>query len=326
MASFGNLKRLNLRDIWSHEATEFTPWLAENIADLGEALGLELEVDQKDASVGDFFLDLLAKDLGTNRTVVIENQVTGTDHDHLGKLLTYASGFDASIVIWIAENIREEHRQALEWLNERTNDDTEFYGVVIEVLQIDESKPAYNFRPIVFPNEWRKSVNRSSSADLSERMERYRSYFQQLIDELRDVHKFTNAKIAQPQNWHYFSPGVSGFYYGMSFVQGKKARVELYIDTKDYERNKGIYDVISKDKETIERDYGQSLSWERIEGKRACRVALYRDGHIDMDSEALNEIRKWSITNLFQMRKTFKGKLQGYLQQAEKCGDNGTDN
>jgi len=325
MASFGNLKRLNLRDIWSHEATEFTPWLAENIADLGEALGLELELEQKEASVGDFSLDLLAKDLGTNRTVVIENQVTGTDHDHLGKLLTYASGFDASIVIWIAETIREEHRQALEWLNERTNDDTEFYGVVIEVLQIDESNPAYNFRPIVFPNEWRKSVNRSSSADLSEKRESYRSYFQQLIDELRDVHKFTNAKIAQPQSWRYFSSGVSGFDYGMSFVQGKKARVELYIDTGDNEKNKAVHDIMLKDKEKIERDYGQSLLWERLDKKRACRIALYRDGYIDMDSEALNEIRKWSIINLLQMRKTFKGKLQGYLEQAEKRGDNGTD-
>jgi len=322
MVSFGNLKRLNLRDIWSHEATEFTPWLAEHIADLGEALGLELELEQKEASVGDFSLDLLAKDLGTKRTVVIENQVTGTDHDHLGKLLTYASGFDASIVIWIAETIREEHRQALEWLNERTNDDTEFFGVVIEVLKVDESKPAYNFRPIVFPNEWKKSVNRSSSAEVSEKMERYRTYFQQLIDELRDVHKFTNAKTAQPQNWRYFCSGVPGFGYGMSFAQGNKVRTELYIDTGDNEKNKAVYDIIFKDKETIERDYGQSLSWERLDKRRGCRIALYRDGSIDMDIEALNEIKEWSITNLFQMRETFKDRLQRYLEQADKqCSD-----
>lgn len=317
MPDFGTLKRISLRELWSNEATEFTPWLAEHIDNLGEVLGLDLEFNDREAPVGAFALDLLATDLGTNRTVVIENQITETDHIHLGKLITYASGYEASIVIWIFETIREEHRQALEWLNERTNKDTEFYGIMVEGLQIDDSKPAYNFRPIVFPNDWRKSAKKTTSSELSEREEMYKNYFQQLLDELRNAHNFTNAKAGQPQSWYSFSTGVVGFTYGMSFAQGKKIRVELYIDIGDAEKNKAVFDIIIKNKDTIEREFGETLSWERLDTKRSSRIAIYRDGSIDMDTESLNEIRKWSISKLLQMKKIFKDKLKVYLSEAE---------
>jgi hypothetical protein len=317
MNTFGSLKKLSLRDIWQNESTDFTPWLQENISALSEALGMELEVKQREADVGDFSLDLLAHDVGSNRVVIIENQLKETDHDHLGKILTYASGYNASVIIWIAESIRDEHRQALEWLNQRTDDDTEFFGVVIEILQIDNSKPAFNFKPVIFPNEWQKTTSRSSSGQTSPKMESYRKYFQSLIDTLRTKHHFTNAKVGQPQSWYAFSTGFSKIVYGMSFALGNRIRTDLYIDLGDSIKNKLLFDIISRDKELIEKEYGNKLEWERLDDKRSCRIAIYRDGSIESDEVKLKEIEKWSADNLLKMKKVFGNSLNGYLKQLE---------
>jgi len=305
MKQLSKIKRLNLRDVWAKEASDFTPWLAENIEELGEALGMDLELEAKEASVGDFSLDLLAKDLGTNRMVVVENQLTQTDHDHLGKLLTYAAGFGASVVIWVAASIREEHRQALEWLNQRTDTDTEFFGVVVEVLQIDDSKPAYNFKPIVFPNEWQKSKRSQAAGSVSSKGEAYRQYYQPLIDELREKHKFTGARVAQPQNWYAFSSGVSGINVSAVFSGKDTARVELYIDLRDFEVNKTLFDWLHDQKDTIEKKCGFPLQWERLDEKRASRIAVSRSGSIESSAEDLEQIRKWQIERLLIFKKVF---------------------
>ena len=148
----------------------------------GDALGLELEVIDREVSVGDFSLDLLAHDLGSSKTVIIENQFSKTDHDHLGKLLTYAAGKEALISIWISEEVRKEHRQALEWLNRKT--DTHFFAVIVEFLKIDNSKPAFDFKPVVFPDKWEKPKKQKISTNISPKNEEYQAYFQVLIDEL----------------------------------------------------------------------------------------------------------------------------------------------
>lgn len=305
MKQLSKIKRLNLRDVWAKEASDFTPWLAENIEELGEALGMDLELEAKEANVGDFSLDLLAKDLGTSRTVVVENQLTQTDHDHLGKLLTYAAGFGASVVIWVAEAIREEHRQALEWLNQRTDSDTEFFGVVVEVLQIDDSKPAYNFKPVVFPNEWQKSKRSQAVGSVSTKGEAYRQYYQPLIDELREKHKFTGARVAQPQNWYAFSSGVSGIHISAVFAGNDTARVELYIDLRDFEANKALFDWLLGQKDTIEKQCGFSLQWERLDERRASRITVNRSGSIENSAEELEQIRKWQIERLLIFKKVF---------------------
>lgn len=115
MTDFGEIKAVDIRESWPNEARDFTPWLAENIDRLSNALGMDLEVTTCEADIGDFSLDLLAKDLGSGRPVVIENQFGATNHDHLGKVITYAAGVDAVAVIWLMESMRDEHRQALEW-------------------------------------------------------------------------------------------------------------------------------------------------------------------------------------------------------------------
>lgn len=311
MPEFGKIKKLNIRDIWQHEAHNFTPWLAENLDKLSESVGMDLELVEQEASVGSFPLDILAKDLSTGHNIIIENQFGDTDHDHLGKMLTYAAGFDASKVIWISENIRDEHRQTIEWLNQRTGTDTQFFAIEIEVFRIDESKPAYNFKPIVFPNEWRKSKREGRIEGSSARGEVYRAYFQSLIDELRDKHSFTKAKIAQPQNWYTFPTGNSGILYGTSFAQGGRVRAELYINLGESDKNKKLFDWLIEHKQTIENEFGESLDWERLDDRRASRIAVYREGVID-DGDMLVEIQAWSIQELLKFRKIFSPFLKSY--------------
>lgn len=314
MPEFGTIKRVNIREIWQHEAQNFTPWLAKNLDKLSEVVGMDLEAIEQEASVGNFSLDILAKDLSTGHNVVIENQFGDTDHDHLGKMLTYAAGFDASKVIWISENVRDEHRQTIEWLNQRTDTETHFFAIEIEVFKIDDSKPAFNFKPIVFPNEWRKSKKRSSSDKTSAKGEAYREYFQTLIDELRVKHSFTKAQLAQPQSWYTFSTGptgMAGVSYGMCFSQGDRVRVELYIDFGEVEKNKKLFDWLFERKQTIEDEFGGLLSWQRLDDRQASRIAIYEKGSIN-DTDSLNEIREWSIRNLLLFRKVFSPYLKSY--------------
>ncbi|MBI4220412.1 MAG: DUF4268 domain-containing protein [Chloroflexi bacterium] len=309
MPDFGVLKKIDLREVWSKEASQFTPWLADNLDALGAALGMELQLETREAACGDFSCDLLARDLGTNRIVVIENQLESTDHDHLGKLITYASGLDAGVVVWIAPEVREEHRQALDWLNQRTDATVDFFAAIVEVLKIDDSRPAFSLRPVAFPNQWRKdNVARSAAGKPSERGEAYRAFFQDLIDELRERHKFTNARAGQPQNWYNFASGISGVTYGCSFAQGGQVRAEVYIDTQEAEHNKALFDALEKDKATIEAQLGEPLKWERLNHRRACRIAAYRAGAIG-EPETLTEIRTWAVQRLLTLKKVFGPKI-----------------
>ena len=182
-------------------------------------MDLEL-IEKQKPDVGDFSLDLLAKDLGTGHKVVIENQLTSTDHDHLGKLLTYAAGLDARTVIWVAQAIRDEHRQTLQWLNQRTSAETNFFGVSVEVFQIDESKPAFKFLPVVFPSEWKKG-GRGGDVQVSSRGEAIQAVFPELIDELREKHHFTSAKVGQPQNWYSLLLGGKRNYFQRQLRPGR---------------------------------------------------------------------------------------------------------
>ncbi|CAA9267652.1 MAG: hypothetical protein AVDCRST_MAG93-2488 [uncultured Chloroflexia bacterium] len=299
---FGVLKRVDLRLLWPNEALDFTPWLAQNLAVLGDTLGLDLELRLVEAPVGSFSLDLLAHDLGRDRAVIIENQIEPTDHDHLGKLLTYAAGHDASVAVWVAPEFREEHRQALDWLNQLTDASTEFFGVVVEAIQIDDSRPACNFRLVAFPNDWRKSNVSSGTQAPSGRGEAYRAFFQTLIDRLRTEHAFTQARKAQPNSWYYFSSGTSGIYYGFTFPQGGRARAEVYIDRQDVAWNKWVFDALYAQREDIEAAFGEELEWERTDNRRFSRVALYRQGSIDDPPEMLEDIRSWAIKRLLRFK------------------------
>ena len=302
----GSIKKAKLRDVWPNEATDFTPWLEKNLSILSDQIGMELEVREREAPVGGFSLDLLARDTARQRPVVIENQLTSTNHDHLGKLLTYAAGHDAGVIIWIAEDLREEHRQALDWLNQRTDSNTEFYGVVVELLTVDGSRPAPHFKLVAFPNEW--SPVKIESRDVSPRAEAYRGFFQRLIDRLREEYAFTGARKGQPNSFYFFSSGFNGIKYGASFVQGNRARVELYLD-RQKEFNESLFDELAAERESIQAEFGQDLSWDRLDDGQASRIALNRDGSIVNDPETLEAIQEWMIDRLLKFKAVFTPKL-----------------
>lgn len=306
----GRIEQVDLREVWRHEANDFTPWLADHISELGDALGLELELQSSEAPVGAFLLDLLARDSGTNRTVIIENQLESTNHDHLGKLLTYAGGYDANVIVWLARDFRDEHRQAIDWLNQHTNEDTEFFGVVVEAWKIDNSRPAPHFNTVATPNEWRRKTARSvQAANESERNQRYKAFFQELIDVLRE-RGFTNARKAQPYGWHSFSAGhAQRVKYSANFAQGKEARVDVYIDNKDQEWNKDLFDQLMDQKVSIESELSEPLEWQRLDHRRASRIAVLRQGSIDDNEEKLEEIKNWMIEKLLDFKRVFGPRL-----------------
>jgi len=310
MMNLGNIQQVSLREVWPNEARDFTPWLAENIDKLGNALGLDLEVQSAEAPVGSFSLDILARDLGGNRPVIIENQLEPTNHDHLGKLLTYAAGYDAYAIVWLTREFRDEHRQALDWLNQRTGENTEFFGVVVEAWRIDDSRPAPHFNLVVTPNDWQKqsfsSVRQGGGAgNTSERGERYRQFFQSLIDIMREQHQFTNARKGVAQSWYDFGSGFSGISYAAAFTQGRTATVNVSIDRGDGEVNREIFDRLVERKEAIESSLGEPLVWETVENRRACRIPIRRPGSIDDDPDTLESIQQWMVEHLLNFKRVF---------------------
>jgi len=207
----GHLTKANPRTLWPNEATAFTPWLAQHLEELAATLGLELELENTEVAVGPYSADILARDTGTGKHVVIENQLEKTDHDHLGKSLTYAAVLDASAVIWIATDFTEEHKKTLDWLNDLTSTDIAFYGVTLELWKIDESKPAVRFNVVSRPAEIVRQTAISSRAaeELTEGRKLQFDFWTQLRERLFATGKLPSVQSARPQYWYDVSLGRS---------------------------------------------------------------------------------------------------------------------
>ncbi len=267
---------------------------------------------ETEARIGSFALDVLATVVNSNKNVAIENQLETTDHDHLGKLLTYASGYNADVVVWLAKEMREEHRQALDWLNQRTDADTEFYGVVIEAFRIDNSRPAFRFDVVARPNQWRK-VRVNAGRAISERGEAYRAFLQDLTDALREKYHFTKSRVAPSQSSHYFSSGISGISYEAGFAQGSRVNAGLYIDTPSQEGNKRLFDAMHDQRTKLEEAFGEGLEWERLDIYRASRIAIYRAGSIDDDEAVRQKHQEWLISRLLKLKEHILPHIATYI-------------
>lgn len=308
----GTFKKVDIKEIWPTEDKNFTPWLFqnENMALLSEALGLELESQQQEARVGTFRLDVLASEAGQDHSVAIENQFGPTDHRHLGQLITYAAGYDAKVVVWIAERFREEHRAALDMLN-NTGTDTKFFGVRIEAWTIDDSLPAPRFDVVAAPNIWVKKAR-------TPRDNQYMGFFQPLVDTLRNDHNFTIRTNATGNSAESFSASHPGLSYKSSFIapRGSRHRVELFIERGDKALNEETFDKLRAQRQDIEfaLDKSHTWDWQQTTEGRACRIAIVGEGGID-DEAMHDEIRKWMIDHLLKFREVFGPRLAELAEQ-----------
>ena len=232
MDKLGKMIRItDLRSVWPHEANDFTKWLAqdENLTLLGDAIDIELELEERESSVGSFSVDIFAKEVGTNRRVIIENQLEDTNHDHLGKLITYASGKGAEVIVWVVKRARDEHRQAIEWLNQHTDSNIGFFLLEIELWQIGDSEKAPRFNIVEKPNDWTKtmkSIEGLSNTDLLKL-----EFWTGFNDAMSNNNEFTrnfHARKASPQHWYDLSIGSSAYHVGLTSTLKSKTSAQRY--------------------------------------------------------------------------------------------------
>lgn len=271
----GNLEKIDdLRLIWKNEAYDFTPWLAEeeNMSILGETIGIEISEITTESSVGGFSADIVAKETGTDRIIIIENQLEESDHDHLGKIITYASGRDASIVIWIVKNAREEHRKAIEWLNTHMDGSIDFFLIQIELWKIGDSDPAARFNIIEQPNNWAKEVKKISQ-ELTDTMAFKLEYWTAFSDYVFKDSEFSRLyNKRKPSTDHWYSVSCGSAEYNFSFLLNTVKNVilvECYIHN-----NKDVFNHFYAHKDEIESIIGCQLDWRELPDRKASRILI----------------------------------------------------
>jgi hypothetical protein len=308
----GRIVRIDPRTVWKHEAHDFTRWMVANLDALGEALGLEIEADAE-IPVGTFSVDLAGRDVASGRPLIIENQLAPTDHSHLGQLMTYAAGTQAAIVVWVSPRFRDEHRRALDWLNEHTDENVDFFGVEIELVRIGDSLPAPNFKMVAQPNEWAKGTRHAAgpSGSPTDRALAYRAFFEKALTKLKELQPgITTASRVGTQNWFSFSAGRSYVQFSWTFATGARLRTELYVDATTQEESKAIFDALHARAAEVEASVGSSLSWERLDDKRASRIAVYHhvpEGPFEDDPELL----QWAVDTMLRFTAVFRPLIKG---------------
>lgn len=301
--NLGKLKRIELREAWKHEAANFTRWLAEeeNLTLLGEEIGFEIKLLQTEAAVGSFNVDILAEEENTGRKIIIENQLEVTNHDHLGKIITYASGYDAQIVAWVVKDVREEHRQAIDWLNEHTDESIEFYLVQIELWQTENSPYAPKFEIICKPNDWtkavRSSVDRNELTDTKIRQLEFWTQFKEFSKKMQTKFHFQKS---YPQHWTDVSIGSSQAHLGLVILSQENAFcVDFYIPD-----NKELFQKISRYKDDIEAELGEKAIWMDLPNRKASRVRVLRSGSFE-DMTKWEDAFKWILSEAEKFHRVF---------------------
>lgn len=291
MTELGKMEQItDLRSVWQYEEQDFSQWMAkeENLALLSDTIGVDIELEETESSVGNFSVDLYGVESGTDRKVIIENQLEDTNHDHLGKIITYASGKNAEIVIWVVKRARDEHKQAIEWLNQHTDSDIGFFLLEIQLWKINDSVPAPKFAVVERPNDWAKTMK---SADaLSETAKLKLDYWQAMNDYAASIGTFPYATyMAQAQNW-YSMWKTSNTHEHVQFTvltQKKEICTVLYIAN-----DKDLYQMYLSHKDEMEQKLGAEIHYN--EADIDCRIWISKPADIaSMSRDEWDKLFDW---------------------------------
>lgn len=280
----GKLTEVDVRELWKHEQYDFSEWLAkeDNIEYLNDILGLTLVDVDKEVFVGPYRCDIVAKDETSGITVVIENQLEGTNHDHLGKIVTYASGLNAKTMVWIVKDAKEEHRAAIEWLNNNTNSEINFFLIEIHAYKIGDSEPAPMFEVVEKPNDFVKHskapiTDKELNKSQSERLLFWEQFNQIVINRGKPF----NLRKATTDHWYDIALGTSDAHVAIDLVsRNNYIVVEVYINDK-----KELFDRLLSYRETIEKELDFEMEWDRLDNKKASRIK-YRIPGLDFDDHS----------------------------------------
>ncbi len=309
--NIAQIQEHGLRTVWEHEERDFTIWLTENIELLGTTLGIELEDARSEEAVGDFSSDIVAREMNTGETVVIENQYGKTDHDHLGKLLTYSSGKDAGFSIWLSETFRPEHRSVLEWLNESGPKDVKFFAIKPRVVSIDDSDTlGFEFEIVVEPNEWEREIGGGESLTETERA--YKEFYSGMVEAYSERRPRWSKLKARPRGYLTFGAGKAGLSFCWVFHSGPEFSVELYLSSSSKEENEEMFTAFYDERETIESNLGSELVWEQLPEKQACRIKWPTDleGRItDLTPEQRDELVEWGVDKMDRFQDEFEPRV-----------------
>jgi len=300
----GKLKKIELREGWKHEANDFTKWMAqeENLALLGNEIGFDIKLIQTEAKVGSFNVDILAEEENTGHKVIIENQLEVSDHDHLGKVITYASGYDAKVIVWVVKDVREEHRKAIDWLNENTNEEIGFYLLKIELWQIENSLPAPKFEMISKPNDWAKAFKSSAdSRELTDTKIKQLEFW----DAFKSFAKQNNSSLrfqkSLPQNWTNIFFGYGYDYYLTTTVDFKKNKVACMLLIRD---DKELYKKLFESKSQIENDLGFELEWLNQDNLIRSKIQVSKEINLE-DKDNQEVVFSWLQQTTEKFQKIF---------------------
>lgn len=305
MTEIASLDEVPLREVWKDEARNFTPWLAANPGRLGKALQMDLELEGSEVAVGPFSADVVLLDLESGGRVIVENLLEATDHDHLGKLITYAAGLQARWAVLVAKELRPEHRSALTWLNSISGEESGFFGIEVHALRIGTSPVAVQLDVVVAPDNFSRGA-RTATKSVSGTSARYTDWWAEFLPAFHQAHPgWSNARKPSRYNWMAFPSGRSGIHYSLAFAYPTGAsnyslKAEVHIPDGEL-----VYPDLEAQRPEIERACSLSLQWEPMEDVKASRIAVYLDPADPVDRARWPEYRSWGIETLGELRRAF---------------------